>query len=78
MFGYSPESEAPVLVGMRHGAIREMNDSVIIMDLIIKSTDTKLKLIWGFVNGRRAHGGGGPQRLDSVEIYFFNRAAEAV
>lgn len=34
-----------------------------------KSTDTKLKLIWGFVNGHRRHGEK-PPRLDSQELYF--------
>lgn len=51
MFGYLPKNEALVLSGMRHGAIREMNGLLIIMDLIIKSSDTKLKLILAFLMG---------------------------
>lgn len=48
MFGYLPKNEALVLSGMRHRTIREMNGLLIIMDPIIKSSDTKLKLILAF------------------------------
>lgn len=36
-----------------------------------KRSDTKLKSIWGFVNGHRGHGEEKPSRRDSELVYIF-------